>query len=153
MTKILFLKSGSIQQCAFACDASHKCKGFSYNVLDQICTPKTSFSLSKIHPAKNFISGAKHLCQPWMTVFRHDSIDEYNPSCSVMFGQDHESTPSIYTNLDELEFLRNSEDNSIHLKLTYPRTVNYDQFIWKQTSNPVNQENVEGFELKQDSSE
>ena len=70
-----------------------------------------------------------------------------------MFDQDHETTPSIYSNLDALEYLRNSEDNSIHLKLTYPRTVSYDQFIWKQTSNPVSQENVEGFELNNDSSE
>ena len=62
--------SGSLQQCAIACNASSQCKGFSYNILEQICTPKTSFSLSKIHPAENFISGGKELCEPWMTVYR-----------------------------------------------------------------------------------
>ena len=51
-------------------NASSQCKGFSYNILEQICTPKTSFSLSKIHPAENFISGGKELCEPWMTVYR-----------------------------------------------------------------------------------
>ena len=62
--------SGSLQQCAIACNASSQCKGFSYNILEQICTPKTSFSLSKIHHAENVISGGKELCEPWMTVYR-----------------------------------------------------------------------------------
>ena len=62
--------SGSLQQCAIACNASSQCKGFSYNILEQICTPKTSFLLSKIQPAENVISGGKELCEPWMTVYR-----------------------------------------------------------------------------------
>ena len=62
--------SGSLQQCAIACNASSQCKGFSYNILEHICTPKTSFLLSKIHPAENVISGGKELCEPWMTVYR-----------------------------------------------------------------------------------
>ena len=71
-----------------------------------------------------------------------------------MFEPDHPGSTQvgpIYSNLDAMEFLRNPNDNSIHFKLAYPRTTNYDQFIWKQTSNPVSQANVEGFEMQQES--
>ena len=94
-----------------------------------------------------------------MTVFRHDSVDAQNPLCPFMFEPDHHGSADdqylsqvgpIYSNLDALEFLRDPNDNSIHFKLAYPRTTNYDQFIWKQTSNPVSQANVEGFEMQQE---
>ena len=93
-------------------------------------------------------------------VYRHDSVDAQNPLCPLMFEPDHPGSAydkylsqvgPIYSNLDALEFLRNPNDNSIHFKLAYPRTTNYDQFIWKQTSNPVSQANVEGFEMQQES--
>ena len=93
-------------------------------------------------------------------VFRHDSVDAQNPLCPFMFEPDHHGSADdqylsqvgpIYSNLDALEFLRDPNDNSIHFKLAYPRTTNYDQFIWKQTSNPVGQANVEGFEMQQES--
>ena len=89
-----------------------------------------------------------------MTVFRHDSVDAQNPLCPFMFEPDHPGSTQvgpIYSNFDAMEFLRNPNDNSIHFKLAYPRTTNYDQFIWKQTSNPVSQANVEGFEMQQES--
>ena len=148
-----FENSGSIQQCAFSCHASKQCEGFSYHINEQICTPKTSFSLSKIHPANNVISGSKELCKPWMTVYRHDSVDEQNPSCSVMFEQDLSNPKLIHSNLDALEFLRDPDDNSIQFNLAYPRTANYDHFIWKQTSNPVTEASVEDFELQWKSSQ
>ena len=93
-------------------------------------------------------------------VYRHDSVDAQNPLCPLMFEPDQPGSAydkylsqvgPIYSNLDALEFLRNPNDNSIHFKLAYPRTTNYDQFIWKQTSNPVSQANVEGFEMQQES--
>ena len=90
-----------------------------------------------------------------MTVYRHDSIDEQNPLCSVMFEQDYSDYDHnlIYANLDALEFLRDPDDNSIHFNLAYPRTANYDQFIWKQSSNPFSEASVDDFELKRKSSQ
>ena len=145
--------SGSIQQCAFFCHGSRQCEGFSYNLKEQICTLKTSFSLSDIHPANDVISGSKELCQPWMTVYRHDSIDKQNPLCSVMFEEDFFDPNLIFYNLDVLKFLRDPEDDSIEFNLAYPRTVNFDYFIWKQTSNPMSEELVEDFELRHQSSQ
>ena len=93
-------------------------------------------------------------------VYRHDSVDAQNPLCPLMFQPDHSGSAydkylsqvgPIYSNMDALEFLRHPNDNSIHFKLAYPRTTNYDQFVWKQISNPVSQENVEGFEMQQES--
>ena len=76
-------------------------------------------------------------------------FDPENPG----FPNDNLLDTPIYSNVKALEFLRDPDDNKIHFNLAYPRTTNYDQFTWKQTSNPVSQPSVEGFEIEQESPE
>lgn len=141
----------SLKDCILTCHHRQSCKGFSYDQHQETCTMKTDFDRSKVHPVPGVVSGAEELCQPWMTMFKHDSQDSV---CPLMFtsdvlsyqaDQDPQNVP-LYSNLNQLNWMKNQEDE-LTLRLTYPRSEDRRQLTWKQTSNPLTEEQVGGFEL------
>ena len=82
---------GSVQECSFACHHNPNCKGFSYHIREQICVPKTSFSFSNLdEESADVLSGSRDFCQPWIDMFRHDSLDPTASDCPLMYSSDQQ---------------------------------------------------------------
>ena len=86
-------------------------------------------------------------------MLKHDSKDStyecpiiYQSSGDVMsYHPDLDPLSSnLYSNLQQLEYLRDTDDAKLTLKIDYPRSQGA-YLIWKQSSNPTTSDQITGF--------
>ena len=92
-----------------------------------------------------------------LLLMKHDTIDPTQDYCPIMFDNSNQIMShhpdlvmplrrNLYSNLWELEYLRDVYDAKLSLRVSYPRSATFKSLSWRQANNPLNSEDISGFE-------
>ena len=56
----------------------------------------------------------------------------------------------LYSNLDQLSYMLNPQDLRFYFTVSFPRTLSKTVLNWKQSTNPLEEDSVEDFEMISD---
>ena len=98
-----------------------------------------------------------HFLDPMLLLMKHDTIDPTQDYCPIMFENSNQIMSyhpdlvmpfrrNLYSNLRELEYLRDFYDGKLSLRVSYPRSATFKSLSWRQTNNPLSSEDISGFE-------
>ena len=92
---------------------------------------------------------------PLILMMKHDSKDPFQ-NCPIMFQSSDQVMShypdlepinlNLYSNLIELDHLRDLHDAKLSLAVSYPRDLTLKRLSWKQSNNPFKSEDVSGFQ-------
>ena len=87
---------------------------------------------------------------------KHDTIDPTQDYCPIMFENPNQIMSyhpdlvpfrrNLYSNLRELEYLRDFYDGKLSLRVSYPRSATFKSLSWRQANNPLSSKDISGFE-------
>ena len=89
-------------------------------------------------------------------LMKHDTIDPTQDYCPIMFENPNQIMSyhpdlvpfrrNLYSNLRELEYLRDFYDGKLSLRVSYPRSATFKSLSWRQANNPLSSKDISGFE-------